>query len=752
MAFNNLSEAAKLEFDKIYNPKNTYLASKLLVEESHKHIARSLVDVLRQTYSDEELERSNEWKFILENERELNSMLDFNRDYLFDYVGFKKCQDSYLSKNESPQHMYLRTAIATTKNGDLEEIRRKYDALSQHYYIHGTPTLVNACKPIGQLASCFLLGVDDNIESITETLANTALISKHGGGIGMWYSDIRSKNQMIKSTHGLSSGIVKQIKLFDANMVCWDQGGKRPGAMTIYLEPWHGDILDFLELKKNIGMDSNRARNLQYALWIPDLFVERVKQNQNISLFSPHIAIGLTDVFDGMKVYENGYINPDIKNKLETFSKTWRQLSLPSYFEKIMNCGDDKPKGNFTIHNIFTDLYTAYEASDIARTTIPARTIMMKICELQRESGNPFIMFKDHINRQSNHANIGTIKSSNLCTEIMQYSSAKHYSTCTLASINLKKFYENGQFNFDKLAEITELITDGLDTIIDKNKYPIKQAEDFSKEVRAIGIGVQGLANLLCMMRIPYISEEANKLEREIMKTIYLSALRKSCELAKIYGPYKQFQYSDISQGILNGRSDLIPTELKEMIKQYGVRNSLLVAIMPTVSTSVLLNNNESFEPFHSNLFLQESINGKTLVINEHMIEHLIELGLWNENIINRVINDNGSIQNIKEIPIEVRELYKTAWEIKQKDILEKVANFAMYVDQGISLNLHFKQINDNQFVNAMCYAHKLGLKNGNYYVRTQPAREPMKLISKKIQEDIPVCSRTNPNCDSCSG
>lgn len=756
MITNTIADASRLDMDKIYDPQNAYRAAKILVDECHKHMIRSIVDVMKNNYDREELKKIPEWSFIKSNERALNDMLDFNRDYLFDYVAFKKCQESYLLKNESPQHMFLRVAIATTKDNNLDEIKKKYDALSQHYYIHGTPTLVNACKPIGQLASCFLIGVNDNIEDIMDTLKNTAIISKHGGGIGLWYSDIRSKNHLIKSTHGWSSGIVKQIRLFDANMICWDQGGKRPGAMAIYLEPWHGDIYDFLDLKKHNGSDMSRARNLHYALFVPDLFMERFKNGETLSLFSPHVALGLTDTYDGMKVYENGFVNLAISKQLSTFVDAWKNLQLPEYFEKIMSCKDKEPSGSYTVENVFSDLYHAYEKSDIPRKVEQTAKIMRAICELQRDTGNPFIMFKDHVNRQSNHANIGTIKSSNLCTEIMQYSDNENYSTCTLASINLKKFWNGKEFDFVKLSEIVELITDGLDTIIDKNKYPVKKAEKFSKDVRAIGIGIQGLANLLCMMRIPYISKEAFELERKIFETIYLSALKKSCDLAEKYGKYKYFEHSDISRGLINGKK-LIPQDLQDRINKVGVRNSLLVAVMPTVSTSVLLNNNDSFEPFMYNVFVQESINGKTLVINEHMIEHLTELGLWNESIINRVINNNGSIQNIPEIPSEVKEIYKTAWEIKQKDILNKVANFAVYVDQGISLNLHFSQIDDQVYANAIYYAYHLGLKNGNYYVRSRPAKEALKIAVDKTkikqEENEPkVCSLLNPNCESCSG
>ena len=681
---------------------------------------------------------------------------------------------------DRPQYVYMRVAIAIYINygknttETLNYIKTCYDELSQMYYTHATPTLFNSCTKNQQLNSCFLLGTNDSIEEIMKTLSDASFISKWSGGIGIHMSNIRSHGQLIKSTNGKSSGIIRPIKMFNEAACAWDQGGKRKGAFAIYLEPWHGDIMSFLELKLQQGDECERARDLFYAIWMPDLFMSRADSGSDWSLFSEDTAPGLSSVYDGMEVC--------------TKCKFCYNDAYSQFIEKVtMNCDDH----DFQPVDAFTKLYTRYEEEGRSVGVLPARDIENAIFTLQAEAGVPYICFKDHVNRKSNQKNLGTIKSSNLCAEIVEVSSESSYACCTLASLNLKKFLvDDGvrpdgskkyKVDHEKLHAVVRNCIRNLDLIIDANKYPVKECEENSIDYRPIGLGIQGLADLFAIKRIEYLSDEAKRDDIEIIETMYHAALTESCERAKMFGSYDGFNGSPASRGILqykmwmqdmkSRKTDLADVDprsnrydwdqLETEIINNGLRNSLLIALMPTVSTSQILGNNESFEPYASNIYTKTTLGGKFTVTNTVMIRHLIELGLWNEDIQQRVMADGGSLQNISEIPQDIRKIYKTVWEIDQKPLMKRAALRGAFVDQSQSLNIHLKVNSRAALRSVLKEGHRLGLKTGNYYIRTLAASDALRndIATSKHQQvevaskdaDDDVCYIGKIGCDACS-
>lgn len=702
----------------------------------------------------------------------------------------------------------------------LEAIKRCYKLMSQQYFTHATPTLFNACAKNQQLLSCFLQGTSDSIEGINKTITNSAIISKGAGGIGIHMSNIRSCNQRIKGTNGKSSGLPKQLKIYNESANTWDQGGRRKGAFAIYLEPWHGDIMQFLRMKLNQGSESERARDLFYALWVPDLFVYCAENKYDWSLFSEDTAPGLSDVYDGMMVCELcGYCSNKAYGKYVNRASVEVALDDPNTLYTEHSDEYYRLKANYVIDgnaaepnsrqqkcsisghkyapvDAFTQLYCRYESEGRAVGSINAGEIMDAICEMQRESGTPYICHKDTINRMSNQSGIGTIKSSNLCCEITEWSSESSYACCTLASINLRKFLvelpinrvvDNGVDNelpstgnatgngigrrdskwvidHQKLHEVTMLIAKNLDIIIDVNKYPVQECHDNSVNYRPIGIGVQGLANVFAVMKIPFISDEAARVDLEIFETIYHAAVSASVERAKLIKPFTGFENSPAARGLLapdlwlvnqqrinspvkdtqiySGRYDF--GKLRSDVMTHGMRNSLLIAPMPTVSSSQILGNNESFEPFASNMSTKTTLGGKFTMANNHMIEHLMSLGLWNERIRTQIMNNEGSVQGIKEIPDDVKALYLTTWEMKQTEIMKRAAVRQAFVDQSQSLNIHVADNSNKTLRGVFFWGAKLGLKTGSYYVRTKPNAAAMKnniamekaIVAQRIARD----------------
>lgn len=676
---------------------------------------------------------------------------------------------------DRPQYMFMRVAIAINITNSeepsvirtaLTKIKQCYKLLSQQYFTHATPTLFNACTRHQQLNSCFLLGTADSIEDIMHTVTNASLISKSAGGIGIHMSNIRSRNSVIKSTNGRSSGIAQQLKIYNETACTWDQGGRRKGAFAIYIEPWHADIMSFLKLKLNQGDESLRARDLFYALWVPDLFVYCARNQLKWSLFSEDTAPGLSDLYDGMPV-----------------CITCGHCPNPAYNRYFGECAK-RCKGvcNYKPVNAFTRLYTQYEDEGLAIDRVSAAEIMHAIIDMQRESGTPYVLFKDNVNRMSNQMGIGTIKSSNLCTEIMEYSDNESYACCTLASISLKKYLGVGNantYNHELLHSHVKEIVRNLDIIIDVNEYPVKECIQNSQDYRPIGIGVQGLADVFCMMRIPFLSPEAAKLDLEIFETIYHAAVEASIERAQECGAWTGFKNSPSARGVLapdlwlenqkhingilanvnvfSGRYDWDKTRIDAAT--YGMRNSLLISPMPTVSTSQILGNNESFEPYSANIYTKTTISGKYTVANNHMITHLRELGLWNDSIRMRITNDDGSVQNIPEIPDNIKAIYLTVWEMKQTELMKRAATRAAFVDQSQSLNIYLKSNTNDMFMGVFFYGgEKLGLKTNSYYIRTRPANKAMNnniaaLEALTIMAADPSGFTCDPNgeCTVCS-
>ncbi len=662
---------------------------------------------------------------VMKHAERLDNVVEDKRDFNYDYFGFKTLEHSYLLKlngkvAERPGQMLMRVSLGIFLD-DIDQAIETYDLMSQKLFTHASPTLFNSGTNKPQLSSCFLLTMkEDSIDGIYETLKQTALISQSAGGIGLSIHNIRATGSFIKGTNGTSNGIVPMLKVFNDTARYVDQGGgKRKGAFAIYLEPWHADIFDYLELKKNIGKDESRSRDLFYAIWTPDLFMKRVEQNEDWSLFCPHECPGLADCYG-------------------------------AEFEK---------------------LYTSYEKQGKARKTIKAQSLWFAILEAQVETGNPYILYKDSVNEKSNQKNLGTIRSSNLCTEIVEYTSPDEVAVCNLASVALNRFIEDGIYNHKRLYDVVYRMTVNLNKIIDANYYPVPEAERSNKRHRPIGIGVQGLSDAFFLMRYPFDSQEALELNRDIFETIYFASLSASKDLAKKDGVYETYHGSPISQGLF--QFDLwgvVPKsgnwdwdELKKQVKEYGVRNSLLVAPMPTASTSQILGNTECFEPITSNIYVRRVLSGEFAVVNRYLAEDLISLNLWSENIINKIIGNNGSIQSIDEIPNDIKALYKTVWEIKQRAIIDMAAARAPFIDQSQSLNIHIEDPSFSKLTSMHFYGWKKGLKTGMYYLRSRSVVNAVQFTVKqddnssissntKVSTPAPeeVCSLDSENCISC--
>lgn len=700
------------------HPDYAILAARIAVSNLHKETKKVFSDVMEDLYNYVSPLTNNHSPMIsketldivLENKDRLNSAIIFDRDFSYNFFGFKTLERSYLLKingkvSERPQHMLMRVSVGIHKR-DIDAAIETYNLLSERWFTHASPTLFNAGTNRPQLSSCFLLTMrDDSIEGIYDTLKQCALISKSAGGIGVAVSCIRARGSYIAGTNGSSNGLVPMLRVYNNTARYVDQGGnKRPGAFAIYLEPWHMDIFDFLELKKNTGKEEQRARDLFYALWIPDLFMRRVESNQDWSLMCPHDCPGLDDVW-----------------------------------------GEE-----------FEALYERYEKEGRARKVVKAQQLWYAVIESQTETGTPYMLYKDACNRKSNQQNLGTIKCSNLCTEIVEYSSVNEVAVCNLASLALNMYVTaDRSYDFNKLADVTRVAVKNLNKIIEVNYYPVPEAEYSNKKHRPIGIGVQGLADAFIMMRYPFESEEAQTLNIQIFETIYYAALDASCDLAKELGPYESYQGCPVSKGILQyDMWNVTPTDLwnwkdlKEKIAKYGVRNSLLIAPMPTASTAQILGNNESIEPYTSNIYTRRVLSGEFQIVNPHLLKDLTERGMWNEDMKNQIIAQNGSIQIIEGIPDDLKSLYKTVWEISQKTIIKMGADRGAFIDQSQSLNIHVAEPNYAKLTSMHFYGWKQGLKTGMYYLRTRPAANPIQftLNKEKLRESSSAAAEQEKN------
>jgi len=694
------------------HPDYALLASRIAVGNLHKNTKKSFSQTMRDLFEyvdpktglNAGLLAQDVMNAVDENAPLLDSTIIYDRDFNFDYFGFKTLERSYLLKlngqvAERPQHMFMRVAVGIHKN-DMDNVIKTYNMISEGWFTHATPTLFNAGTPKPQMSSCFLLQMqDDSIEGIYNTLKQTALISQSAGGVGLSIHNIRAKGSYIKGTNGTSNGIVPMLRVFNDTARYVDQGGgKRKGSFAIYLEPWHADVFDFLDLKKNTGKEESRARDLFYALWIPDLFMKRVKENAEWTLMCPHECPGLCD--------------------------TW---------------GEE-----------FEALYTKYESAGKGRQTIKAQELWFKIMESQIETGTPYMLFKDAANRKSNQQNLGTIKSSNLCTEIIEYTSADEIAVCNLGSIALPKFIRDGQFDHHRLFEVTYQLAVNLNRVIDRNYYPVPETRKSNMRHRPIGIGVQGLADAFILLRMPFDSNEARVLNREIFETIYYAACTASKDLAIKDAPYETYQGSPASKGILQfDMWNVTPSPrwewdvLKAEIKQHGMRNSLLLAPMPTASTAQILGNNECFEPYTTNIYTRRTLSGEFIILNKHLMKDLVSLGLWNDDLKNKLIAANGSVQNIVEIPDNLKALYKTAWELSQKTILDMAADRGAFICQSQSLNIFMENANFNKLTSMHFYAWELGLKTGMYYLRTKAATDAIKFTVDKKYKDLPIVAES---------
>jgi ribonucleoside-diphosphate reductase alpha chain len=707
------------------------LAGRLAVSNLHKTTPKKFSQAIKELYSFIEPKTGKEttlisdevFQFVQQNREALDGAIRQERDLDFDYFGFKTLERSYLLKVgkrivERPQYMYMRVAVGIC-NGNLEMALRIYDDLSQHFYTHATPTLFNAGTRRPQMSSCFLIGnKGDDIDGLFDTIKDVAKISKWAGGIGLHVHNVRGKGSYIKGTGGESDGLLPMMKTYNEVARWINQGGKRKGSFAVYLEPWHSDVFEFIDLRKNHGKEEMRARDLFLAMWVPDLFMKRVEEDSDWTLFSPDEAPGLSDVYD----------DP------------------------------------FKFTQEFTELYEKYEQEGRGRKVVKARKLMDAILTSQIETGTPYMLYKDAANYKSNQKNLGTIKSSNLCTEIIEYSNEEEQAVCNLASIALPKYILNNEFNHELLYEYVYQVVKNLNNVIDLNFYPTKETELSNMKHRPIGLGIQGLADIFCILRLPFESEESDKLQTEIFETIYFAALTSSKDLAKEQGHYSTFEGSPLSKGIFQyelwGKTDKDTSgrwdwkSLRKEVMKYGVRNSLLVAPMPTASTAQILGNNEAFEPFTSNLYSRRTLGGEFIVINKHLVGELLERGLWSDEIRKKLIMENGSVQNIPEIPVDVKEIYKTVWEMSQKRILTMAANRSIYIDQSQSLNLFIGNANKTKVLAAHLYGWKLGLKTGMYYLRTRSAVDPLKGLgidtstAKPINETQEILNTNHNNND----
>ena len=705
------------------HPDFSVLAARIAVSNLHKNTLKSFsktaqllyeyTDPITQTHAP--LISEEIYKIIRKNADELDSSVIYDRDYNFDYFGFKTLERSYLIRTngkvtERPQHLFMRVALGIHKE-DIQAAIETYNLMSEKWFIHATPTLFNAGTPKPQMSSCFLLSMtEDSIAGIFDTLKRCALISQSAGGIGVSIHNIRSTGSYIKGTGGISNGIIPMLRVFNDTARYVDQGGgKRKGAIAVYIEPWHLDIFDFIDIRKNHGKEEMRARDLFPALWIPDLFMQRVEADQMWSLFDPNEAQGLYEV----------------------------------YGEK------------------FNELYTTYENEGKFRKQIRARELWTAILEAQIETGTPYMCYKDAVNEKSNQKNIGTIRSSNLCTEIMEYTNADEVAVCNLASLALPRYVSSGGFDFQKLYEVTKIVTRNLNKIIDGNYYPIPETKTSNDRYRPIGLGVQGLADVFLLLRLPFESPEARRLNKDIFETIYFASMEASMDLAKEQGAYSSFAGSPLSEGKFQfDLWQVVPSDrwdwekLRQEVMTHGVRNSLLLAPMPTASTSQILGNNECFEPYTSNIYNRRVLSGEFVVVNKFLLKDLIELGLWNPTMKNKLIAENGSVQNIPEIPTELKELYKTVWEIKQKTIIDMAAERGAFICQSQSLNLFIAEPNLAKLTSMHFHAWKSGLKTGMYYLRTKAAVDAIKFTVDTqllLGQSQVACSLDNPEeCLAC--
>ena len=704
------------------------LAARIAVSNLHKETKKLFSTVMEDLYNfvnpktkqHSPMISKETFEIVMANADRLNSTIIYDRDYQYNYFGFKTLERSYLLRIngvivERPQHMLMRVSVGIHGH-DIDRAMETYNLMSERYFTHASPTLFNAGTPHPQLSSCFLLTMkDDSIEGIYDTLKMCAMISKTAGGIGLSIHNVRATGSFIAGTNGISNGIVPMLRVFNNTARYVDQGGnKRPGAFAMYLEPWHADIFDFLDLRKNTGKEEQRARDLFYALWIPDLFMQRVEDNADWSLFCPHEAPGLQDLWG-------------------------------AEFERK---------------------YLEYEREGRARKVVKAQKLWYAVLESQIETGTPYMLYKDACNRKSNQQNLGTIRSSNLCTEIVEYSSPDEVAVCNLASIALPMYVKDKDtYDFQRLYEVTKVATYNLNRIIDINYYPIPEAERSNRRHRPIGLGVQGLADTFNRMRMPFDSERARQLNIQIFETIYFAALTASCELSSQHGPYETYQGSPVSKGVLQyDMWDVKPTSLwdwdalKNKIAAHGVRNSLLLAPMPTASTSQILGFNECIEPYTSNLYTRRVLAGEFQIVNHYLIKDLTDRGLWNENIKNKIIAANGSVQNLPEIPADVKAQYRTCWEIPQKSIIEMAADRGAFVDQSQSLNIHIADPNYAKLTSMHFYGWKKGLKTGMYYLRTRPAAEAIKFtvdqesINSQNMAAIACSLENREACEMCSG
>ena len=702
----------------VTHPDYAQLAARIAVSNLHKNSKKSFSETMTDLYQyvnprtgqKAPMISDEVYEVIMENAERLDSSIIYNRDFNYDYFGFKTLERSYLLKingkiAERPQHMLMRVSVGIHLN-DIDAALETYELMSKKFFTHATPTLFNAGTPKPQMSSCFLLTMkDDSIDGIYDTLKQTAKISQSAGGIGLSIHNVRATGSYIRGTNGTSNGIVPMLRVFNDTARYVDQGGgKRKGSFAIYVEPWHADIMEFLDLKKNHGKEEMRARDLFYAMWIPDLFMKRVEADSTWTLMCPNECPGMYDVHS------------------EEFEK----------------------------------MYLAYEEAGKGRKTIRARELWEKILESQIETGTPYMLYKDAANRKSNQKNLGTIRSSNLCTEILEYTSEDEIAVCNLASISLPMFVEDGQFNHQYLHDVTKRITRNLNKVIDRNYYPVEEARNSNMRHRPVGLGVQGLADAFILMRLPFTSDEAKQLNQEIFETIYFAAVTASMEMAKEEGPYSTFEGSPISKGEfqynlwglndadLSGRWDW--ASLRKEVMEHGVRNSLLMAPMPTASTSQILGNNEAFEPYTSNIYTRRVLSGEFIVVNKHLLHDLVSLGLWNEDLKQEIMRNNGSIQNIDNIPQEIKDLYKTVWEMSMKDIIDMSRQRGYFIDQSQSLNLFMEGATMAKLTSMHFYAWKSGLKTGMYYLRTKSAVDAIKFTlnnDKKAQPKPEVEANT---------
>jgi ribonucleoside-diphosphate reductase alpha chain len=701
----------------VTHPDYAQLAARIAISNLHKNTKKSFSETMSDMYhyvnprtnQKSPLLSDEAYEVIQANAAFLDSHVIYNRDFNYDYFGFKTLERSYLLKIngkivERPQHMLMRVAVGIHLN-DLDAVIETYELMSKKYFTHATPTLFNAGTPKPQMSSCFLLQMkDDSIDGIYDTLKQTAKISQSAGGIGLSIHNVRATGSYIRGTNGTSNGIVPMLRVFNDTARYVDQGGgKRKGSFAIYIETWHADIMEFLDLKKNHGKEEMRARDLFLAMWVSDLFMKRVQDDGNWTLMCPNECPGLYDVYgDG--------------------------------FEK---------------------LYESYEAAGKGRKTVKAREVWEKILESQIETGTPYMLYKDAANRKSNQKNLGTIRSSNLCTEILEYTAHDEIAVCNLASISLPMFVEDGAFNHQLLYEVVKRVTHNLNKVIDRNYYPVPEAENSNMRHRPVGLGVQGLADAFILLRMPFTSDEAKQLNQEIFETLYFAAVTASMEMAREEEPYSTFKGSPMSNGEfqynlwglkdedMSGRWDW--ASLRKEVVKHGVRNSLLVAPMPTASTSQILGNNEAFEPYTSNIYTRRVLSGEFIVVNKHLLEDLVKRGLWDEDLKQEIMRHNGSVQNIDRIPQDLKELYKTVWEMSMKDIIDMSRQRGYFIDQSQSLNLFMQDANFAKLTSMHFYAWQSGLKTGMYYLRTKSAVDAIKFTLKNdkkaepVQEEVPV-------------